>query len=284
MPRHSKVNVTCQACGKTFSKYYGKVVQYNFCSRECISVDCIPATCAQCGEEFLTNGRSYTEAKFCSTECRNAHNRIEQTHKNAPKITRTCQQCGKQFDVRKSVGKSALYCSKKCFHASGKLTPGHGPDNPHWKPKITVVCAYCGKQFETFPSRNGRSKYCCQKHRMLGLLNHLAARGRTDIERAMADILRKNRIAFDEQVVMFDKFMVDFKLSEYPIIVQCDGMYWHDRPGVRTRDKGQDAYLVKAGYIVLRFTDNQILHQMPSCIRTIKQAIKNPKQPRLLQG
>ena len=284
MPRHPKVTVTCQACGKSFEKHHCKVKQYNFCSRKCMSVDCIPAICEQCGTEYLTNARSYAEAKFCSVDCRNARNRGEQVHKRAPKIKRICQHCGKQFEVRKSVGKNALYCSKKCFHASGKLTPGRGSDNPKWKPKITVACAYCGKQFETYPSRNGRTKYCCNTHRMLGNLKRFAAGERTDIERAMSTALRKNRIAFDEQVVMFGKFMVDFKLADYPIIVQCDGAYWHNRPDAKRRDKGQDAYLVKAGYIVLRFTDNQLLHQMPSCIQTIKQAIKNPNQPRLLQG
>lgn len=284
MPRHPKVVVTCQACGKTFSKHYCNITQYNFCSRKCISVDCIPTTCAQCGKEFLTNGRSYTEAKFCSTECRNARDRKEQVHKKNPKITRICQQCGKQFEVRKSVGKNALYCSKACFHASGKFATGFGSDNPKWKPKITVVCAYCGKEIETYPSRDGRKKYCCQSHRMLGMLKRIAAGGRTDIELAMAAALRKSHIAFSEQVVMFDKFMVDFKLTNYPIIVQCDGAYWHDKPKAKAKDKGQDAYLVKAGYVVLRFTDRQVLHQMPSCIKTIKQAINSPNQPRLIQG
>jgi len=284
MPRHPKVNVTCQACGKKFGKHYSHVKQYNFCSRKCMSVDCIPVTCEQCGKEFLTNARGYTGAKFCSTECRNARNSKEQVHKKAPKITRVCQQCGKQFEVRKSVGKNALYCSLACFHASGKLTPGRGSENSNWKPKVAIVCAYCGKEFETFPSRGERTKYCCKKHAILGNLKRFASGQRTNIERAMADTLRKNRIAFDEQVVMFDKFMVDFKLSEYPIIVQCDGVYWHDRPRAKAKDKGQDAYLVKAGYIVLRFTDNQVLHQMPSCIKAIKRAINNPNQPRLIQG
>jgi len=283
MPRHPKVTVTCQACGKTFGKHYCNITKYNFCSRKCMSVDCIPTTCAQCGKEFLTNGRAYVEAKFCSTECRHERARKEEVHKRGKLVTKTCERCGKEFSVRPSVAKVQRYCSQAC---SGKHLGDlfAGSQSPVWRERIKITCAYCGKEFEVVPSRSKGTKYCCQQHRILGLFKHLAAGGRTDIERAMSTALRQNRIAFDEQVVMFDKFMVDFKLSEYPIIIQCDGVYWHDRPGVRTRDKGQDAYLVKAGYVVLRFTDNQVLHQMPSCIKAIKRAINNPNQPRLIQG
>lgn len=73
---------------------------------------------------------------------------------------------------------------------------------------------------------------------------------------------------------MCGKFMVDFRLTDYPVIIQCDGTYWHDRPRTRSRDRGQDRYLTKAGYIVLRFNDHQILHEVQSCILAIRQAIR----------
>jgi very-short-patch-repair endonuclease len=95
-------------------------------------------------------------------------------------------------------------------------------------------------------------------------------------------MLKRNHIAHLEQVVMFDKFMVDFLLTDYPIVIQCDGAYWHNRPKVKSRDKGQDAYLVKAGYTVLRFDERQILHSPRECIKSIKSAIKTPSQPRLI--
>jgi len=275
----------CSACGKPIdvTESRRKKSVHIFCSDECRWTPFIPKRCVVCGNTFLTTAGHAGKAKYCSHDCFLTHNREGEVHKKAPKITRTCQHCGKQFDVRKSVGKNASYCSKECFHASGKLG-GIGPNNPHWKEKVLITCAYCGKEFETVPSRGERKKYCCKKHAVLGNLKRFASGQRTDIESAMADALRKSHIAFNEQVVMFDKFMVDFKLTNYPIIVQCDGVYWHSSPGAKRRDKGQDAYLVKAGYVVLRFTDRQVLHQMPSCIQLIKQTIKNPQQPRLIQG
>ena len=98
----------------------------------------------------------------------------------------------------------------------------------------------------------------------------------------MANALTGKGIAFSEQVPMFDKFLVDFKLNNYPIIIQRDGDYWHNRPHVRSRDKGQDRYLAKSGYMVLRFDDKQILNNIDGCLSLIKSAIKNPAQSPLM--
>jgi len=86
-------------------------------------------------------------------------------------------------------------------------------------------------------------------------------------------------IPFKEQVIFFDKFMVDFLLHETNVIVQCDGRYWHDRPKVRRKDKGQDAYFAKAGYVVLRFDDDQINNQIKWCIKRIRKAVKSNQIP-----
>ncbi len=275
----------CSACGKPIDVPESRraMGEHIFCSKECRQTPCVPKTCVVCGSTFYVAARGAGKAKYCSTDCFHAHNRIEEVHKRGKLVTKKCERCGKEFSVRSSVAKVQRYCSQAC---SGKHLGDlfAGSQSPVWRERIKITCAYCGKEFEVVPSRGERTKYCCKKHAVLGNLKRFASGERTDIERAMSTALRKNRIAFDEQVIMFDKFMVDFKLADYPIIVQCDGAYWHDRPGVRTRDKGQDAYLVKAGYVVLRFTDRQVLHQMSSCIKLIKQTIKNPQQPRLIQG
>jgi very-short-patch-repair endonuclease len=85
----------------------------------------------------------------------------------------------------------------------------------------------------------------------------------------MAKALDKVGIEYQEQVIMFDKFMVDFLLSNHPLVIQCDGIYWHDRPENRWRDKGQNNYLAKCGYTVLRFTDKEINSDIQQCIDVI---------------
>lgn len=276
----AKVVVNCCACGREFQKFPkdARRGKYHFCSKECLYTPCIPVTCQECGRDFLARGSVRGEIKFCSDECRNARNRREQTYKKSPTITLTCERCGKSFDVRRSVGKVQRYCSQQCSGAAvGERAQGE--NNVKWKPKVNVTCDYCGKSFDTFPSRVGRRKYCCKDHSVLGNLQRIASGARTNLEIEMADALSRCGIAFDEQVVMFNKFMVDFKLREHAIIVQCDGAYWHARPQVIPRDRGQDRYLAQAGYVVIRFSDKEILEHIDSCLSRIKSAIKTGQMP-----
>lgn len=274
----------CSICGKQIEMPWAwrKKREHVFCSDKCRWTPFIPKKCIVCGTTFLSAAGSASKAKYCSDTCFRAHCRDHEIHKKGKLVTKRCERCGKEFSVRSSVAKVQRFCSLAC--AGKTIGENHqGENSPVWKERVTLVCVYCGKEFETFPCRNdGRRKYCCRTHQVLGNLKRLASGARTDIEKTMADALRKNRVPFSEQVVMFDKFMVDFKLTDYPIIIQCDGTYWHDRPNVKTRDKGQDAYLTKAGYVVLRFNETQILKNTKGCIKTIKAAMRNPSQPPLI--
>lgn len=267
------ITIKCQACGKKFSanESHAKRSRYNFCSRECSNKPSVPCKCKVCGTTFLAAGRAYQNAKFCSTDCRNQRNRDEEVHKNGQMVTKICNGCGKSYTVRSSYIDSQKFCSRECGHKYANLPTGK--NNHKWKPKILVTCSYCGKTFETFPSRAGRRQYCCKKHRILGNLQRLAQNPRTNIEIEMGMALRRARIAYEEQVTMYDKFMVDFKLTNHAIVIQCDGTYWHSMPDAKRRDKGQDAYLSRCGYIVLRFNEKQILSHIDACIATIKKAI-----------
>lgn len=189
-------------------------------------------------------------------------------------ITRICIQCGKEFTRRKysSDHDKQIYCSLDCFHASKRLIRS-GSDNGKWKPKIDIVCAYCGEHFETYPSRVGRRKYCCKDHKRLADLERIADGPRTNLEVAMARGLTKSGIAFAEQVIMFNNFMVDFKLSEHPLIIQCDGVFWHNREKAALHDQAQDQQLEEAGYDVLRFTDQELLDHIDDCLALVKQTI-----------
>ena len=278
----SKITVTCQACGSTFQKYRCKIKnsKYHFCSHECISTKCIPTECQECHTIFLASGHNHTQAKYCSGSCRRASKRRQQVHKKGKLITNICERCGSNYRVRPSVARVQRYCSQQCSGASIGATRT-GKNNPRWKPKITIRCAYCDVPFEIYPSRLGRSKYCCKEHRILGNLKRLSKNPRTNIEISMADALTEAKLEYTQQALMFNKFLVDFKLTDHPIVVQCDGLYWHDRPPTKKRDRGQDAYMAKAGYVVLRFSDAQILSNVASCISQIKKTICTMQLPLL---
>ncbi len=260
----------CRA-GNQYQKKY-------FCGDKCRNTPCFPAECKSCHKPFLVTYHNAHGAKYCSTECKNAEIRKKWANGyRSVQVEAICKKCQKPFMLRRTLVSKQEYCSQKCSGvAVGEMHTG--AKSPVWKPKIKLCCANCGNDFETYPSRSERRKYCSRKCLTAGNLKRFAANERTDIEIAMAKALSEHKVKYSEQVVMFDKFMVDFLLPEHNIIVQCDGMYWHDRPKAKQRDKGQDRYFAKAGYTVLRFTDKQINKHMSECIATIRRAIKSPNQ------
>ena len=97
-------------------------------------------------------------------------------------------------------------------------------------------------------------------------LNKLELRGR--------EILEDLDIEFNEQVLMFEKFLVDVLLKNKKIIIQWDGEYWHKKPRRKQLDKSQDAYMKKCGYKVIRITDQQIKNNINKVYANIKRAIQ----------
>jgi len=83
-------------------------------------------------------------------------------------------------------------------------------------------------------------------------------KGLNKLELAGRKILQEIGVEFNEQVLMFDKFLVDVLLKNIPFIIQWDGTYWHNKPKRKALDKSQDEYLRKCGYKIIRITDVQI--------------------------
>ena len=268
----------CAVCGSPVEMFPSQRAKrkYVFCSRQCLDTPFIEKVCEVCGKEFRACAKGADGAKFCSNECHNARNRNEQIHKKLPTVTLACKTCGKPFEVRRTYADKQLYCSRQCFFATSPHKAG--PSNPRWKEKITLVCEHCGKTFETYPCRADQ-KYCCTGHAKIANAQRFGTGHKTNIEIAMAAALLRAKLLFAEQVPMMDRWLVDFLLTEYPIVVQCDGRYWHDRADTKHRDRGQDRYLANAGYIVLRFSDDQILKHIDGCISTIKRTIANHQLP-----
>ncbi|MGC5169101.1 endonuclease domain-containing protein [Microbacterium sp. DT81.1] len=57
------------------------------------------------------------------------------------------------------------------------------------------------------------------------------------------------------------------------LVVQVDGFEYHSKPADRRRDLEHDAELMLRGYVVLRFSYAQVLHDWPAVERTIARAL-----------
>jgi very-short-patch-repair endonuclease len=80
----------------------------------------------------------------------------------------------------------------------------------------------------------------------------------TKPEMKMKEILEKAGIHFERQK-RIGRYLADFFISEYNLIIECDGDYWHNRPGAQERDKLRDAEIKAMGYDVIRFWEHEIM-------------------------
>jgi DNA mismatch endonuclease, patch repair protein len=117
----------------------------------------------------------------------------------------------------------------------------------------------------------------------------------TKLEKAMENALKKNHIRYLPQYP-FNIGIMDFYLPEAKIALFVDGTIWHADPRVykaedvlffsrNTRDvvtskltakevwlkdRRQNAYLKKNGFIVMRFWEKEIKENLQKCIQAIR--------------
>ncbi len=215
--------------------------------------------CIGCGKEVEAR-RSKTSTKYCSMDCFRK-TEIRQNNRNGKVIK--CGICGKKKYLALYRLKDINFCSRECANEYLRRN------------KVNFICKICGKGFSWSKSRlkNSTPTYCSmecrnkdsdhmikcglnstiKQHEKMGL-NKLELEGR--------GILKELGIRFNEQVLMFNKFLVDVLLKDKPIIIQWDGEYWHTKRENVLRDKSQDAYLKKCGYTIIRITDKEIKNNL----------------------
>ncbi len=231
--------------------------------------------CIGCGR-VVKKRRSKDNMKYCSLECYRRGNRI---NRRTGKIIK-CKYCGTEvYKGKKYLEKhKSFFCSLKCAN----LYQGRN--------KLKFTCKTCGKGFKWSKSRikNNNPTYCsieCRnkdkewvKRTAINAnlvqqykkgLNKLELSGRSILQ----DLGMELEKDFAEQILVFDKFLVDVLLLNTNVIIQWDGEYWHSKIERKRLDKSQDAYLNKCGYVVLRFTDKQISNSRENVCGAIKEWI-----------
>lgn len=77
---------------------------------------------------------------------------------------------------------------------------------------------------------------------------------------------------FNAQVVVGGRFIADFVCFSKRLIIEVDGSI-HRLTSVRRKDKYRTKVLNKLGYIIIRFTNNQVIHSITKVIRTIEEEL-----------
>jgi very-short-patch-repair endonuclease len=230
-------------------------------------------TCIGCG---INVEKSCAKTiKFCSKDC-------YQKNKGSlfllPKKGKhlKCNNCQKDIYKTQAQIKEKNYCSHIC----------HNLDQSN---KIKIKCLVCGKIKHLSPSLKTQ-KYCsiiCRNKssdfkKNLIKMNLIQQTGKENkLEKFGYGLLEENNIKFEKQKLMFDKFCVDAYLSEFNIVVQFDGDYWHGnkekfekldkRQLKRIRlDNSQDLYMNKRGIKVIRVWESELRNNEKILIEKIK--------------
>lgn len=230
--------------------------------------------CAMCGKDFMPQIRvGGSRAQFCSKACFGASRVIR--HETP------CPICGK------AAKEPRVFCSNACHNA-------HQSRN-----KTVHECKTCGATFKWSPSRtkNQNPTYCsvpcrtaCPSWKRNAAIegNLVQSRRKTPskLELAGSDLLRRIDVAFEEQVLIDDRFLVDVYVPDAGLVIQWDGDYWHGyrpvgdnrpldvRQAKRSRlDRSQDAYMTKHGYRVLRFWEHEVVRNPGSVAASVQAAV-----------
>ncbi|MDX3929409.1 MAG: endonuclease domain-containing protein [Shinella sp.] len=101
----------------------------------------------------------------------------------------------------------------------------------------------------------------------------------TDAEKRLWTALRKELPSVDgthfRRQMAIGPYVVDFVCLGRRLIVEVDGKM-HDDPVLRRRDVERDAYLHGQNFRVLRFSNEKIMLEMPSVLRTLGVALATP--------
>jgi very-short-patch-repair endonuclease len=79
----------------------------------------------------------------------------------------------------------------------------------------------------------------------------------TSIERAVGAVLSELGEPHEPQKRLAD-LRVDFYLPARNLVIECDGTYWHSKPGAAEKDAKRDVRLQASGYRVVRLPEGDI--------------------------
>jgi very-short-patch-repair endonuclease len=93
----------------------------------------------------------------------------------------------------------------------------------------------------------------------------------TDAERRLWNVVRREQIGgfkFRRQVIL-NGFVVDFACLEARLILEVDGAT-HSTDGEIARDAARAASLSAQGYSILRFTNDDVFHNIDGVLETVR--------------
>ena len=267
MPAKGQLNgeyVECHWCGSLIYKtpYQLKKHKHHYCSNKCQAEEKHAVTyenrlCEICGK--VMHVRKKSTQRFCSIECQ----RIWQTQQTGELNVRfaqekiQCDYCGNDFFIKryKIDNGQHHFCSKQCRQA--------------WYTNVWSQ----SKEWKEWDSK-----------RMTEFLNSHQSTTLTRPQIAINKLLDDNNISYRNEE-SFVYYSVDNYLSDYNLIIEVMGDYWHCNPIKFNklndmqkknvgRDKSKRSFLLNNyGINVLYLWEKDILENPTLCLLLIKSYI-----------
>jgi very-short-patch-repair endonuclease len=205
-------------------------------------------TCKVCGKEFQVKAYRKDKARYCSRAC-NGKAALTGVFEgaNSPRynsVEHICRRCGKIFTVKRAHHDQGKYeyCSNACRY------PEH----------VEITCKWCNKSILVTPAQKarGRKQFCSQPCHGAYTVATMQ-RQATSIETAVEQVLRDMKEPYTVQKQM-GPYILDFYLSQYRLVIECDGTYWHSLPNVIEKDQKKDHWLAAHNFKILRLSEKSI--------------------------
>lgn len=258
--------------------------------------------CEWCDKEIYQTQTQYNRAKhhFCSNQCQKLwlHNEAYED--------RACEICGSVFNVSKKS--SQRFCCDNCQHQWQRTRIGF--DNPRFT-GVEVECNWCGKKYPIpkykldlnehhFCSVNCRRQWYSyifsqdeewkekSRQRAVDILNSHSNITLTLPQKIVNGVLDDMGIKYENEKG-FVYYSVDNYLTDYNLIIEVMGDYWHANPNkydidnindmqkdnIR-RDKAKKTYIEKYYNIhILYLWETDILNNINECKELILNYINN---------
>jgi G:T-mismatch repair DNA endonuclease (very short patch repair protein) len=211
--------------------------------------------CENCGKEVYKTKTQYNKSKhhFCSNKCQK-----EFEHKEKYE-DRKCEVCCELFHVRKKYAQR--FCSTECQNVW--QTQQTGIKNPKFTREL-VICDCCGDEFYMQNYRMGlfEHKFCsdkCRKKwysevfsqdenwkeesrkRAVRILENKQIDTNTKPQQIINDLLENMGISYINEKG-FKYYAVDNYLSDYNLIIEVMGDFWHCHPLKYNKENMKDIH------------------------------------------
>lgn len=276
------VLIECKVCHSSFSVPPCRAKTARFCSRECHNkawripgivdiekmgrprVAPVERTCAECDKSFEIAPSRASEAdrvggmkgNFCSRSCASRNHQHSDEARSKMSAARKLQPVTPAMLEALRKGRTWANGQTKETH------PGIA------KRARTLSRLYSGTKN---PEHGARMRRYYAEHPDKHPNNIMIRRGFVSKpERMMRQALADASVSARWQY-RIGRFFADFAIIEARVVVEVDGLYWHDP----VRDAERDAFMDHRGWRVLRFTDKQVLADLPACIAVICEEIQH---------